>query len=699
MLKLARYLKPYTWLCLLVVLFVLIQVACTLRLPREMSDIVNYGIIQRGIPGNMQTDASVAAQVAEAVRTAGASITDLQRSYFMEKGALMLAITLVAGCAAVCAGFFASRISAAVARDLRRDIFSKIENFSLTEFDRFSTASLIIRSTNDIQQVQQMTFFLLRLATMAPATAIWALFLMLQTDASLAWILGITLPLLLLTIGILIYFGMPVFRSIQAKTDHLNLVAREGLTGVRVIRAFDREPMQQARFAEANDDLAETTIKVNRMMVTMMPVMQLLMQFTTIAIIWFGAHLINDMTMRLGDMMAFLQYAMQILFSVMMLSMIFIMYPRASVSGERINEVLDTEPVIEDPPRALGSATARPSVQFRDVSFKFAGSEEHAVCGIDFTSESDTITAIIGSTGSGKSTILNLIVRLYDVTSGAVLVNGVDVREMSQHYLHELIGYIPQRAVLFDGTIAENIRFGREDASEEEIEAALELAQAFDFVSELDEGVDSFVAQGGTNFSGGQKQRLAIARAIVKDPQIFLFDDSFSALDLKTDAALRAALAPMLRKAVTIIVAQRISTIVDADQILVMDEGRIAGRGTHDELMRDCRIYREIAQSQMTDEELAEQGFERPDIVTPLDEDIAEIEAEACVDYTLEHEPGVSPGEKTCEAEPSVVPEAQHHDDDAIDEDARVGDLLDDELLADDLDEDIELIGDEWMQL
>jgi len=606
MLKIAHYLKPYRWLCLLVVLFVAIQVTCTLRLPREMSDIVNYGIMQRGIEGNPQSDPAVATQIAEAIRIAGTSLTTQQRTYFTQKGLLMLGITLLAGAAAICAGFFASRVSAAVARDLRIDIFSRIEHFSLTEFDRFSTASLIIRSTNDIQQVQQMTFLLLRLATMSPLTAIMALVLMLQTDASLAWILGVTLPLLLLTIGILIYFGMPVFRSIQEKTDRLNLVAREGLTGVRVIRAFDREATQQERFAEANDDLTETTVKVNRMMVTMMPVMQLLMQFTTIAIIWFGAHMIDAMTLRIGDMMAFLQYAMQILFSVMMLSMIFIMYPRASVSAERINEVLDTEPVIEDPPAPLESTSAHPCIEFKDVSFAFAGSEEYAIRAVDFMANHNTITAIIGSTGSGKSTILNLIVRLYDVTSGAVLVNGVDVREMSQHYLHELIGYIPQRAVLFDGTIAENVRFGREDATIDEIRTALATAQALDFVEELDEGLESFVAQGGTNFSGGQKQRLAIARAIVKHPQIFLFDDSFSALDLKTDAKLRAALDPHLKRAVTIIVAQRISTIVDADQILVLDEGRIVGRGTHTELMADCQIYREIAQSQMTDEELAE---------------------------------------------------------------------------------------------
>jgi ATP-binding cassette subfamily B protein len=429
------------------------------------------------------------------------------------------------------------------------------------------------------------------------------------TDASLAWILGVTLPVLFLVIGILIYYGMPIFRSIQAKTDHLNLIAREGLTGVRVIRAFDREPTQQARFAEANDDLTDTTIKVNRMMVTMMPIMQLLMQFTTIAIIWFGSHLINDMSMQLGDMMAFLQYAMQILFSVLMLSMIFVMYPRVSVSAERINEVLETEPEIEDPLDPVEASSDAPSVRFADVKYSFPGSEQPATCGIDFSAKKGTVTAIIGSTGSGKSTLLNLIERLYDVSDGAVLVNDVDVRDMTQHDLHELIGYIPQKAVLFDGTIGENIRFGREDATDEEVWRALEIAQARDFVEALDDGLDSRVSQGGTNFSGGQKQRLAIARAVVKNPEIYLFDDALSALDLKTDAALREAIAPEFAKSVAIIVAQRISSIVDADQILVMDEGCIVGRGTHEELLRDNQVYREIALSQMTEEELIEGGL------------------------------------------------------------------------------------------
>jgi len=609
MLRLARYLKPYWIPILLVFLFVGIQVTCTLRLPKEMSDIVNVGIMQRGITGNAQRDPAVARQVAEAIKTAGTSITSEQRVYFVEKGAVMLGITLIAGIAAVLAGFFASRISAGVARDLRHDVFSKVEHFSLAEFDRFSTASLIIRSTNDIQQVQQMTFFLLRLATMAPLTALGALYMSLHTDVSLTWILGVTLPLLLIVIGILIYYGMPIFRSIQAKTDHLNLVAREGLTGVRVIRAFDREPTQQARFTEANDDLTETTIKVNRMMVTMMPIMQLLMQFTTIAIIWFGSHLIDNGAMQLGDMMAFLQYAMQILFSILMLSMIFVMYPRASVSAERINEVLEAESVIGDPQNPIVPRKDSPSVEFRNVEFSFEGSEEPAICEITLTASKNTMTAIIGSTGSGKSTVLNLIERLYDVTEGEVLVNDIDVREMTQNHLRDLIGYVPQKAVLFDGTIAENIRFGKSDATDEDVWKALEIAQASEFVSTLPEGIDSFVAQGGTNFSGGQKQRLAIARALIKQPKIYLLDDALSALDLKTDAALREAIAPELEGSVAIIVAQRISTIINADQILVMDDGRIVGRGTHKELLRSCQVYREIAESQLTEEELIEGGL------------------------------------------------------------------------------------------
>jgi len=620
MLKLVRYLKPYTASCLLILLFVSIQVVGTLRLPKEMSDIVNVGIIQRGIPGTMQTDSSVAQQVAEEIRTAGASITTAQRAYFTEKGGIMLVITLIAGVAAVLAGFFASRVSAAVARDLRGDIFKQVESFSLSEFDTFSTASLIIRSTNDIQQVQQMTFFLLRMATMAPLTMLGAFYMSLHTDTSLAWILGVTLPLLLLVIGILIYFGMPIFRSIQTKTDHLNMIAREGLTGVRVIRAFDREPTQQKRFEEANDDLTDTTIKVNKMMVTSMPIMQLLMQLTTVAIIWFGSHYINDMTIQLGDMMAFLQYAMQILFSVLMLSMIFVMYPRVSVSAERINDVLETDSSIADPdepkttqPRSIaaqGTAPDEPSsVEFRTVTYRFPGSEGAAVCDISFVAPANTVTAIIGSTGSGKSTILNLIVRLYDVSTGAVLVDGIDVRDMTQHHLHELVGYIPQKAVLFDGTIAENIRFGKEDATDDEIWHALDVAQAADFVRALPDGLDSRVAQGGTNFSGGQKQRLSIARAIIKHPRVYLFDDALSALDLKTDAALREAIEPEFKKAVAIIVAQRISSIIDADQILVMDEGCIVGRGTHEELLKTNQVYREIAESQMTAEELIEGGY------------------------------------------------------------------------------------------
>ncbi|MCL2024252.1 MAG: ABC transporter ATP-binding protein/permease [Coriobacteriia bacterium] len=613
MLKLVRYIRPHLFSCLAVLLFVSVQVVCTLELPNQMADIVNVGIIQRGVEGNMQEDPVVAQAVADAITEAtasetGTTLTAAQRTYFLHKGSLMLAITLIAGTAAISAGFFASRVSAAIARDLRRDIFAKVESFSLIEFDRFSTASLIIRSTNDIQQVQQMTFFLLRLATMAPLTGVGAIFMALRTNVSLTWILGVVLPILFVIIGVLIYYAMPLFRSIQGKTDRLNLVAREGLTGVRVIRAFNRQDTQQRRFEEVNDDLTDTTVKVNRMMVTMTPIMQLILQFTTIAIIWFGAHLIADLSMQLGDMMAFLQYAMQILFSVVMLSMIFVMYPRASVSAERINDVLEVEPVIEDPVSPVDTAGTTPEVEFRDVAFAFPGSAEPVLRDITFTAKAGEVTAIIGSTGSGKSTILNLIERLYDVTAGTVLVHGIDVQQLSQHRLHELIAYAPQQATLFSGTIAENVRFGKEDATDDEVEQALDIAQATAFVATQSDGIDSPVSQGGANFSGGQKQRIAIARAIVRRPGIYLFDDSFSALDLKTDAKLREALVPELAGSVALIVAQRISTIADADAILVLDGGRIVGHGTHHELLACCKVYQEIAASQLTPEELAEGG-------------------------------------------------------------------------------------------
>lgn len=594
--KLLRYLRPYTWSVLAIIALVGIQVVTTLELPHQMSEIVNVGIVQRGVEGSPTSP-----QVLAAIQAAS---TESQIGYIVYRGALMLGITLLSMIGAIGAGLYASKVSAAVARDIRVDLFSKVENFSLEEFDTFSPSSLVIRSTNDIQQIQQMTFMLLRMATMAPMTAIGAVIMAMRTNLSLSWIIGITIPLLLVTIGIVIAYGMPLFRSIQQKTDYLNLVAREGLTGTRVIRAFGQEAAQQERFAVANDELTDTAIKVNKVMVTLMPIMQILVQMTTVAIIWFGAHYVADGNLQIGDMMAFLQYAMQVLFSVLMLSFIFVMYPRAAVSAERVNEVLEVVPTITDSDDTRSLHNTTPSVEFRNVTFAFAGSEEAAVRDVSFTAKGGTTTAIIGSTGSGKTTILNLIERLYDPTAGTVLVNGVDIKQAKQQDLRQRIGYVPQKASLFSGTIAENIKFGRQDATNEEIHSALSIAQARDFVEELELGLEAPVAQGGANFSGGQKQRLAIARALVKDADIYLFDDSFSALDLKTDAALRKALKPKLTNAVNIIVAQRVTTIIDADMIIVLDDGAIVGSGTHAELLASNTIYQEIVRSQMTAEEL-----------------------------------------------------------------------------------------------
>lgn len=599
-----------------------LQVGAQLSLPNVMSDIVNIGILQRGVPG----DATQSVVQEQIINSSNAT----QMDYILQHGAKMLGIVALSVAGAVFAGWLCSRASAALARDLREKLFARIESFSLKEFDRFSTASLIIRSTNDVQQIQQMSFMLMRLAMMAPMTSIIALVMAIDKGKSLAWIIAAIIPLLVTVILVAMRRALPLFRSIQKKTDHLNLIAREGLTGVRVIRAFNRQAFQQERFAVANDDLTDTAIKVNRMVVMLIPIVMFTIMLANIATVWFGSHMVAADHISLGNMFAFMQYAMQLLFSLLMLTMVTIMLPRASVSAERIDEVLDTHSSILDPDDAgadaptdagerelcagsvsdtlvavdAGTHSPKASLEFRDVGFSFEGAEEPAVTGISFAASAGTTTAIIGSTGSGKSTILNLIDRLYEVSSGSVLVNGVDVREHRQHELHDLIGYIPQKAVLFSGTIAENIRFGREDATAEQVIDALKTAQAWEFVSELDEGIDAHVAQGGTNFSGGQKQRLAIARALVKRPAIYLFDDSFSALDLATDAALRAAMRPLLRDSLAVIVAQRISTIMDADQIIVLEEGRAVGIGTHEELLADNAVYREIAASQLTEEEM-----------------------------------------------------------------------------------------------
>ncbi|MCL2526322.1 MAG: ABC transporter ATP-binding protein/permease [Coriobacteriia bacterium] len=606
MLKLfLRYLKPYPYAVAMIAVATLAQVGFQLYFPTLMASVVDTGIVGMGV-----TAADKAAGVVGTYAT--------QMAYLQRMGGLMLALTVLSGIAAVVVGFFCSRTSASLARDLRLKVFAKVEGFSLVEVNRFSTASLIIRSTNDIQQIQQVSFMLLRLGLMIPAYIIIAFALAFRENAQLSWIFAAVLPVFGIILWVTLRFVMPIFRSIQTKTDHLNLIAREGLTGTRVIRAFNRQAAQQDRYRAANDDLTDANIRAFKIMITMAPITMAVIQMTTIAIVWFGGHLLADGGVALGSLMAFQQYVMWVLYSLMFLSMIMVMVPRASVCADRVMEVLDTEAVITDPtpttpitpalaPTPLGNLT------FNDVVFLYEdqkGKEGEAptLIDINFEARRGEVFAIIGSTGSGKSTIANLAMRLYDVSGGHILLDGTDIRDITQHELRSRIGYIPQKAVLFTGTLAENIRFGKEDATEEEIIEALKTAQAWDFVRELPDGLDSEVAQGGSNFSGGQRQRLAIARALVKKPEVFIFDDSFSALDLKTDAALRQALKPLQQRATTIIVAQRIMTIQDADQIMVLEDGRVGGIGTHDELMASNTAYQEIAASQLSAQEVERYG-------------------------------------------------------------------------------------------
>jgi len=600
-----RYLKPYPYAVAMIAVATLAQVGFQLYLPTLMASVVDTGIVGMGV-----TAADKAAGVVGTYAT--------QMAYLQRMGGLMLALTVLSGIAAVVVGFFCSRTSASLARDLRLKVFAKVEGFSLVEVNRFSTASLIIRSTNDIQQIQQVSFMLLRLGLMIPAYIIIAFALAFRENAQLSWIFAAVLPVFGIILWVTLRFVMPIFRSIQTKTDHLNLIAREGLTGTRVIRAFNRQAAQQDRYRAANDDLTDANIRAFKIMITMAPITMAVIQMTTIAIVWFGGHLLADGGVALGSLMAFQQYVMWVLYSLMFLSMIMVMVPRASVCADRVMEVLDTEAVITDPtpttpitpalaPTPLGNLT------FNDVVFLYEdqkGKEGEAptLIDINFEARRGEVFAIIGSTGSGKSTIANLAMRLYDVSGGHILLDGTDIRDITQHELRSRIGYIPQKAVLFTGTLAENIRFGKEDATEDEVIEALKTAQAWDFVRELPDGLDSEVAQGGSNFSGGQRQRLAIARALVKKPEVFIFDDSFSALDLKTDAALRQALKPLQQRATTIIVAQRIMTIQDADQIMVLEDGRVGGIGTHDELMASNTAYQEIAASQLSAQEVERYG-------------------------------------------------------------------------------------------
>lgn len=534
----------------------------------------------------------------------GVDLNKIQRSYIWKTGLEMLLVTLAGVAAIILVGYLASVAAASVARRMRHDIFAKVESFSSAEFDRFSTASLITRTTNDVMQVQMLVTMGLRMICYAPIMGVGGIIMAVNKSVSLSWIIAAAVAALFGLILVGFAIALPKFKSLQRLVDKLNLVSRENLSGMMVIRAFGNERHEEERFEKANKDLSWTIRFTQRTMAVMMPAMMLIMNCVTLVIIWVGGHAVAESTLQIGDMMAFMQYVMQIIMSFLMIAMMFIMVPRAAVSAGRIAEVLETENQILDPKTPCEPKDIKGEVEFRNVSFRYHNAEKNVLENISFTARPGETVAFIGSTGSGKSTLINLIPRFYDVTDGAVLIDGTDVRAFEQKRLRDNIGYVPQKGVLFSGDIASNIRYGRREADKEQIARAIEVAQASDFVNSLEEGINSPIAQGGDNVSGGQKQRLSIARALVKKPPIYIFDDSFSALDFKTDAALRRALSQYTGGATVFIVAQRVSTIMSADKIIVLDEGKMAGMGTHRELLDTCKTYREIAESQLSKEEL-----------------------------------------------------------------------------------------------
>ena len=532
-------------------------------------------------------------------------IANADTPYILRVGALMLLMAGLATIFAIVSSFLSARTASGFGRDLRKKLFTKVTGFSLEEFDKFGTPSLITRSTNDINQMQQVVTMSLRMMLRAPFMAIGGIIMAVSKDKKLSIIIVFIMPIIALAMFIIGKKGMPLFKIMQERIDNLNQVLREKLSGIRVIRAFNRVEYEKKRFDAASRELSDNAIRVSRIMAAAMPIMMLLLNFTTIAIIWFGGARIDSGNMQVGDLMAFIQYVMQIMFSLIMFSMIFIMLPRASASAARINEVLDSTTAIEDPKEPKDVKTNAGSVEFKDVTFSYPGAEEPVLSNISFKTEPGDVTAIIGGTGSGKSTIINLVPRFYDIDSGSILLGGVDIRQMRQSDLRSKIGFVSQRAVLFSGTIRDNLQVGKEDATDDEIMHALKIAQASDFVLRMEDGLDSIVAQGGTNLSGGQKQRLSIARALIRRPDLYIFDDSFSALDFKTDARLRLALKEEIEDSSILIIAQRISTVMDADRIIVLNRGRVVGMGRHRQLLETCDVYREIASSQLSEEELA----------------------------------------------------------------------------------------------
>ena len=558
----------------------------------------------KSMPDSIITQSAVT-YVKSEYKDIGIDIDKNQSTYVLVAGAKMIGVALIAMIASVLVGFIGAKVAASVGRDFRFSVFDKVLQFSNAEMDKFSTASLITRSTNDIQQVQMLMVMLLRIVFYAPILGIGGVIKVLNTNTSMTWIIGLAVAVIFSVVISLFVVVMPKFKIIQKLVDKLNLVTREILTGLPVIRAFSTERHEEKRFDKANKDLTKVNLFVNRTMALMMPLMMFIMNGVTILIVWKGAHNIDSGAMQVGDMMAFIQYAMQIIMAFLMITMVSVMLPRASVSAARIDEVLTTELMIKDPKESQTFDDSKKGlVEFKNVSFKYPNAEENVIDNITFTAKPGETTAIIGSTGAGKSTLINLIPRFYDVTEGEILIDGVDVRKVSQHDLRDKLGYVPQKGVLFSGTIESNIKYGNEEASQQDLEKAADIAQATEFINGKPEKYDSEISQGGTNVSGGQKQRLSIARAIATNPEIYIFDDSFSALDYKTDAALRKALKHETGESTVIIVAQRISTILHAEQIIVLDEGRIVGKGTHKELLNNCEVYKEIASSQLSKEEL-----------------------------------------------------------------------------------------------